>query len=321
VDFAAAAARRHDVVALARRDLDITDFRAVERRVDAAAVAVNCAAFTDVDAARPIPTPPTRSTPSARDAWRGHAPGWSATHPHLHGLCVLRAAPDGGLGWRPDDLVHPVNVYGRTKLAGELAVLAAGGIVGEDVLGLRRAPMPARVGTSSPVMAQAGSERRPDPPGWSADQAGRPDVCAGSWPSALCGAGGRRCAARAILHVAYAGPPARLVGAGPRKGVLRGRGRPATCPARASRGTTWARPAHTTGAARRRWSVLAELWSTRAGPDGAAAVAVTALRRRDSPRPPLSARGPQRRETTIRPSSAASAYSPEHRTSIGSWPR
>ena len=53
-DVTAAAARGgHDVVGLARRDLDITDPEAVRRAVLAASptAVVNCAAWTDVDGA------------------------------------------------------------------------------------------------------------------------------------------------------------------------------------------------------------------------------------------------------------------------------
>ena len=50
---AAAESAGHDVVALARRDLDITDADAVRAAVDAARpdAVVNCAAWTDVDGA------------------------------------------------------------------------------------------------------------------------------------------------------------------------------------------------------------------------------------------------------------------------------
>src|ERR687894_297681 len=54
-DVCAAAERReHDVVAVSRAELDVTDAAAVRAAVDAAApdVLVNCAAWTDVDGAQ-----------------------------------------------------------------------------------------------------------------------------------------------------------------------------------------------------------------------------------------------------------------------------
>jgi dTDP-4-dehydrorhamnose reductase len=125
-DVAAVATRAgHDVLSLARRDLDITDPDAVRRAVaDASPAAiVNCAAWTDVDGAE--------SEEEAATAVNGLAPG-----------LLARAAADAGahLVHVSTDYVFPGNAtepylesaptgprtaYGRSKLAGEVAVREA----------------------------------------------------------------------------------------------------------------------------------------------------------------------------------------------------
>lgn len=122
--LAAEAARRgYQVVALTRKDLDITDRDAVDRHVAGADVVVNCAAFTNVDAAESAP---------------GEAHAINAVGPQNLALACVRDGArlvhistdyvfDGALR-RPyeiSDPTGPLNVYGRSKLDGELAVHAA----------------------------------------------------------------------------------------------------------------------------------------------------------------------------------------------------
>ena len=121
----AAARLGHDVLALARADLDITDAAHVARVVAAAGprAVINCAAFTDVDGAE---------TNEAR-ALRVNGEGASN---------VARAAAEAGARvvhvstdyvfdgtkrepWLESDPVGPLQAYGRTKLAGERAVADA----------------------------------------------------------------------------------------------------------------------------------------------------------------------------------------------------
>jgi dTDP-4-dehydrorhamnose reductase len=122
-DVTAAAARGgHDVIALSRRDLDITDSRAVSRCVlDAQPSAVvNCAAWTDVDAAEAHEEEAT--------AINGAAAGTVARAAAEAGALVVQVSSDyvfEGSATRPyveSSPVGPLSAYGRSKLAGERAV-------------------------------------------------------------------------------------------------------------------------------------------------------------------------------------------------------
>lgn len=122
----AAAARDHDVVGLARAELDITDAEAVARAVaDASPEAVvNCAAWTDVDGAE--------SDEAGALAANGTGAGILARTATAAGAQLVHVSTDyvfDGRARTPyveSDTVAPVSAYGRTKLAGEEAVFAAG---------------------------------------------------------------------------------------------------------------------------------------------------------------------------------------------------
>lgn len=118
-----AARQEYDVVALARADLDITDAAAVDRHVTGAEVVVNCAAFTNVDAAE--------ADPDAAYAINAVGPANLARACARTGARLIHISTDyvfsGDLN-RPYDIsdeVGPLGVYGRSKLDGELAVHAA----------------------------------------------------------------------------------------------------------------------------------------------------------------------------------------------------
>ena len=123
----AGAARRagHEVVALARTELDVTDpergaERLAEHRPDAV---VNCAAWTDVDGAE-----------AKEDrALAANAPAGFFARVAEAGAVLLHVSTDyvfDGTKRTPyveGDLPAPQGAYGRTKLAGEEAARAAGG--------------------------------------------------------------------------------------------------------------------------------------------------------------------------------------------------
>jgi dTDP-4-dehydrorhamnose reductase len=119
---AAALAAGHDVSALARRDLDITDADAVAAAVDAARpdAIVNCAAWTDVDGAEAAEDAATR----VNGAGTGHV-GAAAAAAGAHVVHVSTDYVFDGRATRPyveSDPTGPQSAYGRSKLAGERAL-------------------------------------------------------------------------------------------------------------------------------------------------------------------------------------------------------
>jgi dTDP-4-dehydrorhamnose reductase len=122
---AAAEAAGHDVVALARADLDITDPAAVTAAVRAARpdAIVNCAAWTDVDGAEAHEAEAT----AVNGAGAGHlAAAAAAAGAHL--VHVSSDYVFDGTSSKPypeDAPTDPQGAYGRSKLAGELAVAEA----------------------------------------------------------------------------------------------------------------------------------------------------------------------------------------------------
>jgi dTDP-4-dehydrorhamnose reductase len=127
--FLTAQAQRQgrNVLALTSAEWDITDPAAAERFIQSGDVVVNCAAYTKVDAAE-------------EDPERAHAVNALAPENVAHacaraGADLIHISTDyvfSGLfeGTQPrpydiDDETGPRGVYARTKLAGELLVLAA----------------------------------------------------------------------------------------------------------------------------------------------------------------------------------------------------
>ena len=121
--LAAQAVRQgYDVRALTHREFDITDPAAARRHVQAGDVVVNCAAFTNVDAAE--------ADPDAAHAINAAGPGHLARACAAVGARLIHLSTDyvfGGDLRRPCDITDPtgpLSVYGRSKLDGELAVHA-----------------------------------------------------------------------------------------------------------------------------------------------------------------------------------------------------
>jgi dTDP-4-dehydrorhamnose reductase len=122
---AAATHAGHDVVALPRAELDITDPEAAAHALSAAAadVVVNCAAWTDVDGAE--------RSPREALAVNGTGAGNVARAAAASGAWTIHVSSDyvfDGSKREPyveSDAVNPVSEYGRSKLAGERAVADA----------------------------------------------------------------------------------------------------------------------------------------------------------------------------------------------------
>jgi dTDP-4-dehydrorhamnose reductase len=118
-----------DVVALARRDLDIADRGAVQVAVahHGPDVVVNCAAYTAVDDAE--------SDEAAATRINGDAPGFLATACADIGARLIHVSTDyvfDGTASEPiavDAPVSPRSAYGRSKAAGERAVLGVNGVM------------------------------------------------------------------------------------------------------------------------------------------------------------------------------------------------
>jgi dTDP-4-dehydrorhamnose reductase len=114
-----------DAVGLGRSELDITDPAAVADALARLApqVVINCAAWTDVDGAE--------SDRAGAFAGNATGPGVLARAAAQAGVRVVHVSTDyvfNGRGTRPyleSDPTDPQCVYGASKLAGELEVLAA----------------------------------------------------------------------------------------------------------------------------------------------------------------------------------------------------
>jgi dTDP-4-dehydrorhamnose reductase len=115
------AAAGDDVVALDRAQLDVGDRRAVAQAIDThqPEVVVNAAAWTAVDACE---GDPERAFRDNADAVRWLREACDGAGAHLVQMSTDYVF-DGTLDrpYREDDAPNPLSVYGRSKLAGELA--------------------------------------------------------------------------------------------------------------------------------------------------------------------------------------------------------
>ncbi len=117
---------RIQVTAATRADLDVTDADAVAAAVAGHDVVVNAAAYTDVDGAE--------TDEDTATAVNGLGAGNVAAGCARAGAVLLQLStdyvlpgrvPPGGGPYPEDAVTGPVNAYGRSKLAGELAALRA----------------------------------------------------------------------------------------------------------------------------------------------------------------------------------------------------
>lgn len=117
----------HEITALGRDQADLSDPEAcaaiiAESDVDAV---INAAAYTAVDRAE--------EEDALATIINGDSPGAMARACAARGIPFLHVSTDyvfdgtGETPWSPSDPVAPQNAYGRSKLAGEVAVRAAGG--------------------------------------------------------------------------------------------------------------------------------------------------------------------------------------------------
>ena len=116
-----------ELVALDRRQVDLAtpeNLRDVVRAIAPAAI-VNAAAYTAVDKAE--------SEPALVDAINGVAPGVLADEARRRGALLIHYSTDyvfdgaKSTPYTEEDVPAPLAAYGHSKLAGELAIAAAGG--------------------------------------------------------------------------------------------------------------------------------------------------------------------------------------------------
>jgi dTDP-4-dehydrorhamnose 3,5-epimerase len=110
-----------DAVFFDRGQLDVTDERAVRRRLGGARLVIHCAAYTDVDGCERDPA----RAEAVNAAGAAHVAAAAERVIHLSTDYVFdgeSAAP-----YAEDAEPRPASAYGRSKLAGERAVLAAAG--------------------------------------------------------------------------------------------------------------------------------------------------------------------------------------------------
>ncbi|OCB23779.1 dTDP-4-dehydrorhamnose reductase [Mycobacterium malmoense] len=121
-----AGSQGRDVLALTSSEWDITDPAAAERIVEPGDVVINCAAYTNVDGAE--------SDEAGAYAVNATGPGNIAKACARAGARFIHVSTDyvfggdlagGARPYEPSDPTAPAGVYGRSKLAGEQAVLAA----------------------------------------------------------------------------------------------------------------------------------------------------------------------------------------------------
>lgn len=145
---------RYEVVGLGRGALDITDWAACEAALVGFDVVVNCAAYTAVDEAED----------HFDEAFDVNAVGAAnlARAAALCGARLVQLSTDyvfGGHATQPylaDHVMRPVSAYGRSKAAGEWAVMAAHA----DHLVMRTAWLYGEHGTSFPrTIARVARER------------------------------------------------------------------------------------------------------------------------------------------------------------------
>jgi dTDP-4-dehydrorhamnose reductase len=124
---AAAGDAGHEARALARADLDITDAAAVRSAVLAARpdAVINCAAWTDVDGAETHEEQATGVNGAGAGNLAAAAAEAGALLVHVSSDYVFDGHADEP--YEEDAPTAPEGAYGRSKLAGEHAVAAAGG--------------------------------------------------------------------------------------------------------------------------------------------------------------------------------------------------
>ncbi|MEP4037185.1 dTDP-4-dehydrorhamnose reductase [Pseudophaeobacter sp.] len=120
-------ARHEAVICLGRDQADLSDPAACAEiiRAKTPAAVINAAAYTAVDRAEEEEALATQINGAAPAAMAQVCADLGIPFVHVSTDYVFDGS--GKKAWQPEDMVAPVNAYGRSKLAGEEAVRAAGG--------------------------------------------------------------------------------------------------------------------------------------------------------------------------------------------------
>ncbi|HKP46378.1 MAG TPA: dTDP-4-dehydrorhamnose reductase [Pyrinomonadaceae bacterium] len=122
-EFTRQLSTQHDVLSFSHDDLDITDRIAVERtmRNERPALIINCAVL-GVDSCEMNPPLALSVNVNGAENLARAAATIDAEIVHLSSNYVFDGRRSNGAAYTPDDAPDPINVYGKTKLAGERAV-------------------------------------------------------------------------------------------------------------------------------------------------------------------------------------------------------
>jgi dTDP-4-dehydrorhamnose reductase len=117
---------RFEVVAIGRAELDLQDFSALDQalRIHCPDIIVNAAAYTAVDKAESDEAAASRINAGAVELLARHAERTGSLLVHYSTDYVFDGTK--GAPYDESDLPNPQSAYGRTKLAGELAVQHSG---------------------------------------------------------------------------------------------------------------------------------------------------------------------------------------------------
>lgn len=193
----AAAPAKATVIAVERAGCDITDVKAASALItgSGAGLVFNAAAYTAVDRAEAEPEQARRLNAAAPAQLAAAAAAAGAGFVHISTDYVFDGT--GGVPYLPGASTNPLNVYGRTKREGEVAVLAAA----QDALIVRTAWVYAARGSNF-LNTMLRLMRDRDRLSVVADQVGTPthaaSLAAASWSLAMA-------KARGIHHFTDAG--------------------------------------------------------------------------------------------------------------------
>jgi dTDP-4-dehydrorhamnose reductase len=119
-------AREHEVLALTRRELDITDREAVKRVISTTqpSLVINCAVI-QVDESEENPAKARAVNVDGPRFLADAANRGDAEIVHFGTQYAFEGEPIGRAPYTIEDETRPINVYGKTKVAGEQAVIKA----------------------------------------------------------------------------------------------------------------------------------------------------------------------------------------------------